>query len=107
MRYKVMRLLCFFDLPVETPQEKKEYRIFHKNLILEGFIMLQYSVYMRTCPNRDYVSRISKRIEQIAPKQGHIRLLMTTEKQYEDMKIIIGKKSNTESIVGSERFIKL
>jgi CRISPR-associated protein Cas2 len=107
MRYKTMRLICFFDLPVETAKERKDYRIFRKSLIQEGFIMIQYSVYMRTCPNRDYVSRVSKRIEQFAPSQGHIRLVMITEKQYTDMKIVIGRKSNTESVLGSERFIIL
>ena len=33
-----------FDLPVETSEERKEYRKFRKNLINEGFIMIQYSV---------------------------------------------------------------
>ena len=52
MRYDVMRVLCMFDLPVDTDKEKREYRNFKKKLILEGFVMLQYSVYIRRCPNR-------------------------------------------------------
>lgn len=102
-----MRLLCMFDLPVETTKEKKDYRVFRKNLIREGFTMLQYSIYIRTCPNRDYALRLSRRIELFSPSQGHIRLISITEKQYEDMNIIIGSKSNTEKKVGSERLIKL
>ena len=54
MKYKVMRVICMFDLPVETEEEKRGYRGFRKSLIKEGFIMMQYSVYIRTCPNRDY-----------------------------------------------------
>ena len=53
MKYKVMRMICMFDLPVETDKEKRIYRIFRKELIKEGFLMMQYSVYVRTCPNRD------------------------------------------------------
>ena len=49
-----MRMLCMFDLPVELSDERKAYREFRKNLIKEGFIMMQYSVYVRTCPSREY-----------------------------------------------------
>ncbi|MDF1618740.1 CRISPR-associated endonuclease Cas2 [Petrocella sp. FN5] len=107
MRYKVMRLICMFDLPTETPNERKAYRRFRKLLISEGFIMLQYSVYMRTCPSRDYSNRMSSKLDQKAPPNGHIRLVAITEKQYEDMKIIIGTKSHTEQMVGVERMIFL
>lgn len=102
-----MRVICMFDLPVDTPEDKKNYRVFRTKLLKEGFIMIQYSVYMRTCPNRDFANRLYKRVEAISPANGHIRLFMITEKQYEDMEIIIGTKSNTEKIVGSERLIIL
>ena len=59
MKYKIMRVLCMFDLPVETDEERRAYRTFRKNLIKEGFIMIQYSVYVRVCPNRDYARRLS------------------------------------------------
>ena len=107
MRYKVMRLICMFDLPTETGKERKAYRNFRKVLLKEGFMMIQYSVYIRTCPGRDHAKRLSKRLNQCAPSKGHIRLVMITEKQYEDMEIIIGCKSHTESTVGSERMICL
>lgn len=48
MRYEALRLLCFFDLPMETNQEKRVYRNFRKDLIANGFEMLQFSVYYRT-----------------------------------------------------------
>ena len=57
MRYEAMRLLCFFDLPMETNQEKRTYRNFRKELIANGFEMLQFSVYYRTCPNRSFASK--------------------------------------------------
>ncbi len=102
-----MRLICMFDLPMQTEGERKGYTKFRKNLIKEGFIMVQYSVYMRVCPSRDHANRMVKRIEKIAPTSGHIRTFMITEKQYKDMKIIIGDKSATENILGVSRFISL
>ena len=105
MRYDVMRVLCMFDLPVDTDKEKREYRNFKKKLILEGFVMLQYSVYIRTCPNRQYSERLQKRLAKNLPANGNIRLLEITEKQYEDMKILVGTKSINEKIANDERFV--
>ena len=99
MRYDVMRVLCMFDLPVDTDKEKREYRNFKKKL------MLQYSVYIRTCPNRQYSERLQKRLAKNLPANGNIRLLEITGKQYEDMKILVGTKSLNEKIANDERFV--
>lgn len=107
MKYKVMRMICMFDLPVETEEEKRAYRCFRRDLIREGFAMMQYSVYIRTCPSRDYCKRLGKRVQKIAPKKGNIRLLTVTEKQYEDMRLIIGSKKEMRKNVGTERMLIL
>lgn len=107
MKYKIMRMICMFDLPVETESEKRSYRVFRKNLIKEGFVMMQYSVYVRTCPSREYCTRLGKRIKKIVPSKGNVRLLVVTEKQYEDMKILVGSKQNQEDKIGTERLIVL
>jgi len=95
-----------FDLPVDTSEERRAYREFRKNLIKEGFIMMQYSVYVRTCPNREYAERLENRLKKIVPAEGNIRTLMITEKQYNEINIIVGSKSmQEEKMAGSERFI--
>ncbi len=62
--------------------------------------MMQYSsAYVRTCPNRDYCRRLEKRVQRLAPEKGNVRkvmLVITQEKQYRDMKLIVGSKSETE-----------
>ena len=93
MKYKIMRVLCMFDLPVETEKERRSYRIFRKALMKEGFVMMQYSVYVRVCPSREYANRLEKRVAKIVPPKGNVRLLCVTEKQYEDMKLLVGSKS--------------
>lgn len=60
-----MRMLCMFDLPVETEEERRAYRIFRKNLMQEGFVMMQYSVYVRVCPSREYANRLENRIKKL------------------------------------------
>ncbi len=37
---KYMKMLCMFDLPVETFEEQRAYRKFRKDIISEGFIMI-------------------------------------------------------------------
>lgn len=105
MKYNIMKLLCMFDLPVETDEEKKAYRDFRKQLIKAGFVMMQYSVYVRTCPSREYTQRMENRIRKIVPSKGNVRLLTVTEKQYDDMKLLVGSKSAKEAAIGSERMI--
>ena len=102
-----MRMICMFDLPVETESEKRAYRDFRKNLIKEGFVMVQYSVYVRTCPSREYGLRLEKRVKKIVPNKGNVRLLTITEKQYNDMKILVGSKKMVEEAKGAERLIVL
>ncbi len=105
MKYKVMRMICMFDLPVETDKEKRAYRTFRKNLIKEGFIMMQYSIYVRVCPSREYANRIEARIMKFIPEEGNVRLLCVTEKQYTDMKLLVGSRNTAETAIGTERFI--
>ena len=46
MSYRFMRMIVFFDLPTETPQDRREYTRFRKFLIKSGFMMMQESVYL-------------------------------------------------------------
>lgn len=47
MRYRIMRLMIMFDLPMQTSKDRRNYRHFRKALISEGFFMMQFSVYVR------------------------------------------------------------
>ena len=44
-----MRLLVFFDLPVVKREDRKEYQVFRRFLLNDGYTMIQYSVYSRIC----------------------------------------------------------
>ena len=86
-----MRLMVLFDLPVETSQQRKEYRHFRKVLLNEGFVMIQYSVYVRVCINKQAARFMEKRISSSIPKNGLIQTMMVTEKQYNDMHFLSGE----------------
>lgn len=46
-------------------------------------------------------------LQRNVPKKGQIRVLLVTEKQYAKIEIIVGGRSNQETIVNSDSFIKL
>ncbi|MFZ2354204.1 CRISPR-associated endonuclease Cas2 [Paucilactobacillus nenjiangensis] len=86
-----MRLMVMFDLPVQTSEQRKDYRRFRKALINEGFLMIQYSVYVRVCVSKQSAGYMEKRISEFAPDDGIIQSMMITEKQYNDMNFITGE----------------
>lgn len=47
MSYRFMRMFIFFDLPVITTENRRNYARFRKFLIKNGFIMMQESVYCK------------------------------------------------------------
>jgi len=87
-----MRTLLFFDLPTETAEDRRSYNRFHKFLIKDGFMMLQYSVYIKLAVNKTVLVQIRNRIEKHKPPKGSIALLEITEKQFGDMVWILGEK---------------
>lgn len=105
MSYERVRLICMFDLPSETNSEKKEYRIFRKNLLENGFVMLQYSIYYRSLPNRSSLKKYEGILKRFVPKGGNVRLLYVSEKQFQDMILLAGNRSKQEEIVGSNRLV--
>lgn len=69
--------------------------------------MLQYSVYVRTVRNRDdAVSRIAH-LRTHLPPEGSIRALLITEKQYENMYLLLGERYAEESYLDSGDLLEL
>lgn len=69
--------------------------------------MMQYSVYCKIFPNREAAINHINILRKYLPKDGQIRIMVVTEKQYSKMEIIVGGKSKQEEIVTNESFIKL
>lgn len=106
MRDRVMRAIVFFDLPNVYAKDKRNYHIFRKYLINEGFIMMQQSVYSKLILNSQQGAALVERIKKRAPKKGIIQTLIITEKQYSQIEYIIGE-SNTKIINNEDRLLIL
>ena len=65
--YRIMWLFVFFDLPVVTKRQRKAAALFRKNLMKDGFVMFQYSVYIRHCGSHESMKVHATRQEAAAP----------------------------------------
>ena len=90
MSYRFMRMIVFFDLPVLTPEERRDYTLFRKFLIKNGFIMLQESVYSKLVLNATSQEAVIANIKKNRPLRGLVEVLTVTERQFSKMEIITG-----------------
>jgi CRISPR-associated protein Cas2 len=88
-----MWLFVFFDLPVTTPMERKQATKFRKDLLDDGFSMMQFSVYIRHCASKENAEVHIKRVETVVPPKGLVSILATTDKQFSQIISIQGKKA--------------
>lgn len=95
---RFMRLIVMFDLPVITDKEGKIATNFRKFLLDDGYIMMQFSVYSRICKNNDDLQKHINRLKIHSPKNGNIRMLQITEKQYSNIIMFAGSKEVEEDI---------
>lgn len=102
-----MRLMVFFDLPVESASQRKEYRRFRKYLIKEGYLMLQESVYAKLVTNEGNAGAAISRLRKNRPKQGLVQVLKVTEKQFATMVYITGNREGYDEIDTMEEFVVL
>ncbi|WP_281191287.1 CRISPR-associated endonuclease Cas2 [Staphylococcus schleiferi] len=100
-----MRLMIMFDLPVETKKQRRIYSKFRKRLLENGFLMMQYSIYIKSVANKDAADFSVLQIKQFLPQDGHVRSLIITEKQYEKMQILLGKENQNIALLGDNRTI--
>jgi CRISPR-associated endoribonuclease cas2 len=106
MRDRIMRTIVFFDLPNIYAKDRRNYQLFRKFLLNEGFIMLQESVYSKLVLNSEQGKLLLERIRKKSPKKGIIQVLTITEKQYAQIEYIIGE-SNTKIINSEEKLVVL
>jgi len=86
-----MWVWVMFDLPTDTKKARRDYALFRKALLADGFSMMQYSVYVRPCASQENADVHIRRVEQAVPPDGEVRLIVITDKQFARMRIFLGK----------------
>ena len=94
--YRTMWVLFLFDLPTETKKERRDASQFRKKLLESGFMMFQFSIYMRFCQSMENAEMHTKRVKNILPEKGKVGIFAITDKQFGRMEIFHGiKKQET------------
>jgi CRISPR-associated protein Cas2 len=90
--YRSLWLIAMFDLPVETPTNKRDYARFRKALLKDGFMMLQFSIYARYLPSEEAADSHRNKILDVIPPLGQVRLMTVTDHQFGKMEVFYGRK---------------
>jgi CRISPR-associated protein Cas2 len=97
--YRAMWIQVMFDLPVDTKKARRNYAVFRKKLLEDGFWRMQYSVYIRPCPSEENAKVHFQRVKSFLPPDGEVRILQFTDKQFARMQVFHGKiRKPTEEI---------
>lgn len=99
MSFRYMRVMVFFDLPTETSEDRREYRKFRKMLLKNGFLMMQKSVYSKLVLNATVANTVMSSVRANCPDLGLVQMLTVTEKQYNNIEIVIG--DNFSEVINS------
>ncbi len=90
--YRTMWVLVLFDLPTETKKERRDASLFRKRLLENGFMMFQFSIYMRFCQSMENADMHTKRVKSMLPSKGKVGIFSITDKQFGRMEIFYGAK---------------
>ncbi len=90
--YRILWVLVFFDLPTETKKERSIASKFRKEILRDGFVMFQFSIYLRHSSSRENADVHINRVKRLLPEKGHIGIMTVTDKQFGMMELFYGKK---------------
>lgn len=107
VRVRYMRLMVFFDLPVESSTQRKAYRQFRKYLIKDGYLMLQNSIYAKLVINEGAAGAAIMRLRKNRPPEGLVQIIKVTEKQFSTMECITGNREAYDEVDTMEEFVVL
>lgn len=91
-KYRMAWVLVFFDLPVGTPEERRDASRFRTDLLKDGYMMVQFSVYARPCGTADRVETQVRRLKPKIPAQGEVRGLIISDAQWGRMLVVRSQK---------------
>jgi CRISPR-associated protein Cas2 len=95
-KYRMAWVMVFFDLPVGTPKERRDASNFRKDLIKDGYMMVQFSVYARPCGTADRVETHVRRLHSKIPPTGEVRGLLISDAQWGRM-IVLRSRQKAEA----------
>lgn len=98
-----MRMMLFFDLPMVSAPDRRNYAQFRRFLLNDGYDMIQFSIYGRIVNGQDAEAKHLKRLASNLPPRGSIRLMTVTEKQFAGIQLLVGEPFFQEKKVSANQ----
>jgi CRISPR-associated protein Cas2 len=95
--WRTVWVIALFDLPTETKDQRRAYARFRKDLLEDGFTMMQFSVYQRHCASTENADAHVQRMVRRLPAEGEIRFVVITDKQFSKIQTFWGKRRKASS----------
>lgn len=95
--WRSMWVIAMFDLPVDTRSARRAYARFRKDLLEDGFTMMQFSIYVRHCASIDNADMHATRMGAKVPDKGEVRFLTITDNQFGRIKVVVGGRRSRPS----------
>ena len=102
-----MRLIVFFDLPVLTAKQRRDYRLFRKFLLKDGYLQLQESVYAKLVVNDGVAVAAVVRLRKNRPPAGLVQVMKVSEAAYATMEFITGDRKAYDEVDTTEELLIL
>lgn len=106
-KVRYMRLIVFFDLPVKTAKQRKDYRQFRKLLLKDGYLQLQESVYAKLVVNDGAAGAAVARLRKNRPPVGLVQVMKVSEAAYATMEYITGNRKAYDEVDTMEELLIL
>lgn len=94
-----------FDLPMLTPENRRDYNKFRKALRVNGFIQFQESCYIRLVRNVSSFESDIAAIRKELPKEGTIHVIPMNMHVFKGMQCLLGKAYNMAMFADDVIFI--
>lgn len=93
-KFKMGWLVVAFDLPVLKKAQRKAATDFRKWLLDDGYQMIQFSVYARSCVTFARQETHLERLKGNLPPEGCVRAIFVTRAQWERSFVIQGSPAS-------------
>ena len=92
MRNRYGVLMVLFDLPMETPEDRRAYNTLRGTLRRNSYIYFHDSVYVKLLRNISSLGAELEKLKREAPERGSLRALPMSISAFQRLEIIAGER---------------
>lgn len=89
--WSMMWIICMFDCPVRTRREVRKATRFRNDLLDNGFMMKQFSIYIKPVTSLGVGKTLVRKLSKMIPDNSSVSFLYITDKQYLMTENFLGK----------------